>query len=191
MCSYVSIMATFSYEYKKVSNFSLCLLSFLCFFWCYCWILIETEEESDREGERACVKVLTAIKAVRWCWYKYLTLRGNLQHVMSRPWLGWTVTPSHITWFHVGEWRGGGHVSALHRLRIREWTMLPLTLISIKPFLWNSVPPGLDSLPAYSRSPGGAESLQNKLPQRMHDQACSKCVYVCVCVGYSTWHQTS
>lgn len=31
-------------------------------------------------------------------------------------------------------------MSALHRLHIRGWTMLPLTLISIKPFLWNSVP---------------------------------------------------
>lgn len=35
---------------------------------------------------------------------------------------------------------GGGHVSVLHRLHIRGWTMLPLTLISIKPFLWNIVP---------------------------------------------------
>lgn len=32
MCSYVSIMATFSYEYIKVLNFSLCLLSFFVFF---------------------------------------------------------------------------------------------------------------------------------------------------------------
>lgn len=35
---------------------------------------------------------------------------------------------------------GGVHVSALHRLPIRGRTMLLLTLISIKPFLWNSVP---------------------------------------------------
>lgn len=39
-----------------------------------------------------------------------------------------------------GEGEGGGHVSALHQRRITGRTMLPLTLISIKPFLWNSVP---------------------------------------------------
>lgn len=114
------------------------------FFCCFSCLLLnfngnrKEEWERDREREKGCVRTLTAIKAIRQCWHKYLTLRGNLQHVMSRPWLGWTVTPSHITWFHVGEW--GGHVSVIHRLHIRGRTMLPLTLISIKPFLWNSVP---------------------------------------------------
>lgn len=101
--------ASCCYKYIKASTFSLCLCVFVFFmlFFQFCWILMETKRERDRERERACVKVLTAIKAIQRCWHKYLTLRGNLQHVMSRPWLGWTVTPSHITWFHVWEWRGG------------------------------------------------------------------------------------
>lgn len=68
----------------------------------------EGGKERLRKRERARVKALTAIKAIRRCWHKYLTLRGNLQHVMSRPWLGWMVTPSHITWFLVGRLVGGG-----------------------------------------------------------------------------------
>lgn len=94
-----------------------------------------------QKRERVRVKALTAIKAKRRSWHKYLTLRGNLQHVMSRPWLGRTVTPSHITWVLVGGyWGRRGHVSVLHRPHIRGRTMLPLTLISIKPFLWNRAP---------------------------------------------------
>lgn len=74
----------------------------------------ERQNEGVQKRERARVKGLTAIKAVRRGWHKYLTLRGNLQHVMSRPWLGWTVTPSHITWVLVGGYwgRGGACVSA-------------------------------------------------------------------------------
>lgn len=133
------------YKYMKASSFYLCICVFVVFCWFspFSFFLLNFKwngkRASDREREKARVKVLTAIKAIRWCWHKYLTLRGNLQHVMSRPWLGWTVTPSHITWFHVGGWRGGLE-SVLHRLHIRGRTMLPLTLISIKPFLWNSVP---------------------------------------------------
>lgn len=170
---------------------------FFFLFWCFCWILIETEKESDREGERACVRVLTAIKAIRCSWYKYLTLRGNLQHVMSRPWLGWTVTPSHITWFHVEEWRGGGHVSGLHRLHIRGWTMLPLTLISIKPFLWNSVPHRsqfptcLFALSGWCRILAAhAEQAASENTQSGLFKVCWR-AYICLFACPSAWHQTS
>lgn len=185
-------MASCCYKYIKDSTFSLCLCVFLLFF-CFCWILMETERERkrerDSERERACVKVLTAIKAIRRCWHKYLTLRGNLQHVMSRPWLGWTVTPSHITWFHVGEWRGG-HVSALHRLHIRGRTMLPLTLISIKPFLWNSVPHRsrlptcLFPISRWCRILAERAALWDYKIRPVHSVFVCSCVrvFVCVCV---------
>lgn len=62
----------------------------------------------------------------------------------------------------------GGCVSALHRHPIRGRPLLPLTLISIKPFLWNRAPEGFHRSPPAPpprhpppppphRSPGGAK----------------------------------
>lgn len=77
----------------------------------------------------------------------------------------------------LGGWQWG-HVWGARSVDIRGWTMLPLTLISIKPFLWNSIPNRPWLTPYTLILHHQVQFVQSELSRRQKDSACWEAVCV-------------